>query len=88
MSATLRTARRLPAPIRPRRRRRMARAVRAVRAENIRRWLALGPLPFAELVRDMQCTRFALSKTLTTMPDVRITYQTSRPRRAVVECVA
>jgi DNA-binding transcriptional regulator GbsR (MarR family) len=61
---------------------------RAVRAENIRRWLSLGPLPFAELARDMQCSRFALSSTLKTMRDVRITYQSSRPRRAVVECVA
>lgn len=37
-------------------------------------WLAFGPVPLADLARDMQCTRYALYTTLRTMPDVAVTY--------------
>jgi len=65
----------LPAPIRPRRH---ARTARATRADNIRKWLAFGPVPLMELAVEMRCTRFALRRTLDTMADVHVTYTARR----------
>lgn len=59
----------LPAPSQPRK----YRTVRAaVRAAKLRKALAFGPLTRAQAQSMMQCSRFALSNTLKTMPDVRI----------------
>lgn len=59
----------LPAPSQPRK----YPTVRlAVRAAKLRKALAFGPLTRAQAQSMMQCSRFALSNTLKTMPDVAV----------------